>query len=212
MPGPLLSSRFAPPPCSVAVSWAAAGASCSPPLRQRRFATSAPTWRAPCWRPSTLRWPSLEVRRQDSLLRAVCRHYRRPHACSCGGWHALGWPAAAPSLCRAHRSNRPVLRPAPVAGEKLKQLIALRTSTRYLDRLAAGLQQRAGQEAKFQRCAAGGWWRSSAQKGSVVALSVRQGGVVPWKCVAGGCGGVECATIGRFPRCACNVVVGWVSG
>ncbi len=39
------------------------------------------------------------------------------------------------------------------AGEKLKQLIALRTSPRYLDRLAAGLQQRAGQEAKFHRCA-----------------------------------------------------------
>ncbi|PRW59500.1 CDK5RAP3 isoform A [Chlorella sorokiniana] len=39
-------------------------------------------------------------------------------------------------------------------GEKLKQLIALRTSGRYLDRMAAGLQQQAGQEAKFLRAAA----------------------------------------------------------
>lgn len=50
----------------------------------------------------------------------------------------------------------PLLQPFVVhcpAGEKLKQLIALRTSTRYLDRLAAGLHQRAGQEAKFLRWA-----------------------------------------------------------
>ena len=39
----------------------------------------------------------------------------------------------------------------PSAGDELKQLIALRTSSRYLDRLAAGLQQKAGQEAKFHR-------------------------------------------------------------
>lgn len=39
------------------------------------------------------------------------------------------------------------------AGDQLKRLIALRTSPRYLDRLAAGLQQKAGQEAKFLRCA-----------------------------------------------------------
>lgn len=41
--------------------------------------------------------------------------------------------------------------PASLPGDKLKQLVALRTSGRYLDRLAAGLAQKAGQEAKFLR-------------------------------------------------------------
>lgn len=52
---------------------------------------------------------------------------------------------------------------AQFSGDKLKQLIALRTSPRYLDRLAAGLQQKAGQEAKFQRAAA----ESDVRRGKV---------------------------------------------
>lgn len=115
------------------------------------------------------------------------------HAAAEGGTHGAGpqtplcSAGVAAAACRCSD-------PPPVAGEKLKQLIALRTSARYLDRLAAGLQQRAGQEAKFQRCAAGGcggmdicsgcggvdvcgrglWWRGSVWQGGVVALSARQ--------------------------------------
>ena len=55
-------------------------------------------------------------------------------------------PAAPPAA--------PHLPARPPAGDKLKQLIALRTSSHYLDRLAAGLQQKAAQEAKFHRRAA----------------------------------------------------------
>lgn len=64
----------------------------------------------------------------------------------------LGRPSAPhppPPLTPAFRSPSP----GPPAGERLKQLIALRTSPRYLDRMAAGLQQKAGQEAKFLRWA-----------------------------------------------------------
>lgn len=39
------------------------------------------------------------------------------------------------------------------AGDKLKQLIALRISSRYLDRLVTRLQQKGAQEAKFLRSA-----------------------------------------------------------
>ncbi|KAL4859070.1 CDK5RAP3-like protein [Chlorella vulgaris] len=43
---------------------------------------------------------------------------------------------------------------AKLSGDKLKQLIALRISSRYLDRLVTRLQQKGAQEAKFLRAAA----------------------------------------------------------
>lgn len=66
------------------------------------------------------------------------------------------WQPAAPRLAApaAHPCCLPASCPSatlPWIGDKLKQLIALRTSARYLDRLAAGLQHKAGQEAKFLR-------------------------------------------------------------
>ncbi|KAL4459017.1 hypothetical protein ABPG75_013882 [Micractinium tetrahymenae] len=62
---------------------------------------------------------------------------------------------------------------ALLSGEKLKRLISLRTSPRCLDRLAAGLQQKAGQEAKFHRAAAEAEQRRSEIQRQLMADSAK---------------------------------------
>ena len=49
-----------------------------------------------------------------------------------------------------------------MTSERTQQLMLFQTSERYLARVAAALQRKAGQEAKFRRCAA---WPSSSCPG-----------------------------------------------
>lgn len=58
-----------------------------------------------------------------------------------------GWLTA----CMGVQEVRGVL--GTLTAERAQQLLLLRTSQRYQDRLAASLLQKAGQEGKFRRCA-----------------------------------------------------------